>query len=352
MIEKEVLAAFNLSLTNHVLVLNTGLINNSFVVTNSLGEKYLIQQLNDAIFLNPGDIQINYQLIQKHLIEKDSFALPKIISTENGDLIYKFQGQYWRCMEFIPSSYSPLVAETAQGAYTVAKCFGKYSADLMDLDINQIKVILPGFHNLNLRFQQFQEALKNASEERKGLVSEEIKCVYFHEEYVTLFNKIVQNKELFPTHILHQDCKIANILFSEITNEVICPIDLDTTQPGLFFSDLGDMIRSMVPNISENESDIEKMEIREDFLSAIKDGYLDEMGKALTKSELELLDKSGPIIIYMQALRFLTDFLNNDVYYRTTYPLQNKDRARNQFHLLSLINKVLKSKVSSPLFSI
>lgn len=352
MIEQEVLDAFSLSLPCKVAPLNTGLINDSFVITDKLETHVLIQQINTTIFPNPNAIQENYQLINYHLRSKNSFLLPKIIPTSDQKLIFLFNSSCWRCMEYIVDSYSPMTADTSSEAYTVAQCFGKYSADLMDMDKSQIKTILPGFHNLDLRFKQFTQALEGATEDRKSLVKDEIQLAFHFEDYVLLYNKIVKEKAHFPTHILHQDCKIANILFSKKNSQIICPIDLDTTQPGLFFSDLGDMIRSMVPNISENETEINTMEIREDFLSAIKDGYLDEMGKALTSSELKLLDKSGPIIIYMQALRFLTDFLNNDIYYRTNYKLQNRDRARNQFHLLHLINNVLKTKVSDTLFSI
>ncbi|QES87716.1 phosphotransferase enzyme family protein [Rhizosphaericola mali] len=352
MIEKEVFKDFDLPLECEVIALNTGLINNSFVVKDGLNKAFLIQKINHQIFSKPIDIQKNYLSISNHLKEKNSFHLPEIILTNDNKLITKIQDDYWRCMEFIQHSFSPLIANNSAEAFTVAQCFGKYSADLLDIDISKIKIILPGFHDLNLRFQQFRSSLQTATESRKSIVKEEIRLAFVYESYVDLFNYIVTENKQFPLHILHQDCKIANILFSDIDNSIICPIDLDTTQPGLFFSDLGDMIRSMVPNISENEIHIENMEIREDFLLAIKDGYLDAMGKALTKAELAFLDKSGPIIIYMQALRFLTDFLNGDIYYRTNYEMQNRDRAKNQFHLLQLLNKVVESKVSNPLFSV
>ena len=149
----------------------------------------------------------------------------------------------------------------------------------------------------------------------------------------------------YPLHILHHDCKIANILFDENTNEIFSPIDLDTTQPGLFFSDIGDMFRSMTPSISEGEADIQSMVLREDFYQAIRDGYLSAMSQYLTKDELESIDLSGKLIVYMQALRFLTDYLNNDIYYQIEYSEQNKDRAANQFCLLSLLENHIKSSV-------
>lgn len=346
MLAKEVTDQFNIPPIKNIKPLSTGLINNSYAIECENGYNVLLQQINTSIFLNPEDIQRNYQLIFDHFKQIGSYQLPKIIRTIDGYDLFEHNNTVWRCFEFFLDTYSPLIANTPEEAYTVAKCFGKFSADLSSIDIKKLSYILPGFHNLNMRFQQFEHALQNTSKQRKQDSDSLIQLAYDNHQYVQRYNHISENPDKYPTRILHQDCKIANILFWKNDPAKICPIDLDTTQPGLFFSDIGDMIRSMVPNISENETHIEQMQLRTEFYDAIKKGYLEAMSDHFTEEEKEDLDLSGNIIIYMQAIRFLTDYLNGDVYYKTTYPLQNKDRAQNQFKLLELLQAYQKKSKS------
>ncbi|WP_447640079.1 MULTISPECIES: phosphotransferase enzyme family protein [Chitinophagaceae] len=345
MLDKEITDQFNIHQIKSIKPLSTGLINNSFAIESENGENVLLQQINTSIFLKPEDIQSNYQHIFDHFNRIGSYQLPKIIQTQDSKNLLYQQGTVWRCFEYFRNTYSPLIADTPEEAYTVAKCFGRFSADLSSIDIRQLQYILPGFHNLDMRFQQFETAIQNASKQRKVEAESLIQSANDNYPYVQWYQKISQNKEDYPLHILHQDCKIANILFWKDDASRLCPIDLDTTQPGLFFSDFGDMIRSMVPNISENDNNIEDMQLRVAFYDAIKKGYLEAMNDHLTPAEKEDIDLSGNIIIYMQALRFLTDFLNGDVYYKTEYPLQNKNRAANQFRLLELLQMHQKKSI-------
>ena len=140
---------------------------------------------------------------------------------------------------------------------------------------------------------------------------------------------------------MHHDAKISNILFSEETGQVICPVDLDTCMPGYFFSDLGDMIRSMACSEDESSSNFSEINIRKDFYESIVDGYMEVMQKLLTDSEKKFIHYSGLLMTYMQALRFLSDYLNGDMYYRTTYTEQNFDRAKNQLTLLQRLETFL-----------
>lgn len=337
MLDKEIIDQFKIHPIKSVRPLSTGLINNSFAIESEDGTNVLLQQINTTIFLHPEDIQSNYQLIFDHFKKIGSYQLPKIIETVDGKNLLFHQNTAWRCFEFFQGTYSPLVANTPQEAYIVAKCFGKFSADLSSMEVTQLQAILPGFHNLAMRFQQFETALQNTTKQRKKEAAALIQLAFDNYQYVDLYRNISENPNKFPLRILHQDCKIANILFWENDPTKICPIDLDTTQPGLFFSDIGDMIRSMVPNISENDTALEEMELRVDFYDAVKKGYTEAIKEHFTKEEKLNLDISGNIIIYMQAIRFLTDYLNGDIYYKTTYPQQNKDRAANQFKLLELL---------------
>lgn len=142
---------------------------------------------------------------------------------------------------------------------------------------------------------------------------------------------------------MHHDAKIANVLFSKTTGRVICPVDFDTVMPGYYFSDLGDMIRSMAGNADENYLHFEKIQIRKSYYDAIVSGYLSIMEKQLTDSEKKYIHYAGLIMIYMQAIRFITDFMRGGIYYKTEYKGQNFDRALNQLTLLKRLEELLKN---------
>ena len=160
------------------------------------------------------------------------------------------------------------------------------------------------------------------------------------------FYDVMTESEEFPKRVMHHDAKIANILFDKETGSVICPVDFDTVMAGYFFSDLGDMIRSMACSLDENSIDFENITIRTDFYKAIVDGYLSVMEKQFTASEKKYIHYAGIIMIYMQALRYMADYLNGDIYYRTNYPEQNFDRAKNQFILLNKLEDFLESQLN------
>lgn len=337
MIDSSVKEAFNFPEPLEMEKLSTGLINHTYKTTFPNGQVYLLQSVNTNVFDDPDKLQHNYLKIQRHFLQVDSYTLPGIFKTRDGGLLYKGPSYVWRCFDYIKETYSPVVSSTPEQAYLVSSCFGDFSAKLDSMDPLNIQTVLPGFHDLGLRFIQFRDALKNASEDRKKTAASLIKKVAEHQYLVDFFAKVQSSPRLFPLHILHHDCKIANILFNKIDDSIYCPIDLDTTQPGLFISDIGDMVRSMVPNYPENHKAINELVIRGDYYEAIRAGYLDAMHAYLLADELEQIDMSGKLIVYMQALRFLTDYLNADIYYQINYPAQNLDRAANQFRLLELL---------------
>jgi thiamine kinase-like enzyme len=160
-------------------------------------------------------------------------------------------------------------------------------------------------------------------------------------KYLVDFYVSIKNNPAYPVRLMHHDCKIGNILFDMNTREVICPIDLDTIMPGKYFSDVGDMIRTMTCTVDENSRDWESIDIIPEYYNAIVQGYLDGMGNELTVDEKENIHKSGLLMTYMQTLRFVTDFLQGDTYYRTTYPEQNLNRALNQLVLLEKLEDFL-----------
>lgn len=342
MIESAITEAFVIDGVAKLQKLSSGLINLTYKLTDRHGKNFLLQKINTQVFATPKDIQHNYWVIQQHLKEKNSFHLPDIIFTYHGEPLFTYNGIVWRCFEYITETYSPSVSSSADEAWRVANCFGKFSAELSDLDPKSLAMILPRFHDLEWRFNQLIDAVKQASVEKIKEAKPLIESAIEYKKIVSFYNEIVKSPKQFPLHILHHDCKIANILFHLDTNEIYTPIDLDTTQSGLYFSDLGDMIRSIVPNLSENDSNTDDLFLRKDFYQAVRDGYLHAMQDFLTQEELQNIDMSGKIVTYMQALRFLTDYLNGDIYYHTDYLGQNKDRADNQFQLLFLLDNYTK----------
>lgn len=345
MIPKSVQAAFGLE-NFESESLTTGLINTTYIVAQENGEKILVQKINTNVFKNPLAIQNNYVLVEEYLKQNNSFHLPALIKTKTGNLLVEdSENGTWRAFEFISDSYSPLSSSTVEEASLVAECFGKFSNDLKGLDTSKIEIVLPGFHDLSWRYQQFQDSLQHALPERKEKAEPLIQKVEEYKYLVEYFNKINADKKNYPLHILHHDCKIANILFDIHTQKIICPVDLDTTQNGLFFSDFGDMIRSMTPSLPESAKEIDNIELRTDFYEAIKKKYLTAMKDELTAREKEEIDIAGPVIIYMQSLRFLTDYLNNDIYYKTEYAEQNFFRTANQLKLLDLVIQYTNAKL-------
>jgi len=319
-----------------------GLINHTFKITYGKIKNILLQQINKNVFNSPEDVQENYINIWKYLeLKSGGLKIPSPIFIGESPLFIDENKEYWRAFEYIEEIQVFPIAQNAKQAELTAVAFANLTSLLNDFDARLLKNIIPGFHDLSLRYKQFEESLNNKSAERintSGVLIKEAKKRNF---YILLFEKIRQSDQ-FPLRVMHHDAKIANILFNKNIGAVICPVDFDTTMPGYFFSDAGDMIRSMACTEDENSTNFNGIQIRKDFYEAITNAYQAIMGNKLTESEKTHFHYSGLLIIYMQALRFLTDYLNGDIYYQVNYPEQNFDRAKNQFKLLENLESFLK----------
>jgi thiamine kinase-like enzyme len=339
----EALQAYTGNSENYsVQPLDGGLINHSYKITDKKsGESFLLQRINHHVFKKPENVQLNYQLLWKHL---KSAAIdfyipePKYFSGD-AELYWDVNHNYWRIFEFIEDGKMLSNAETPEQARETAQTFAEFTATFHGFDVNDLKDTIPDFHNLSFRYSQFEDALEKNNSDRKENAKEFIEALQQRRQYVDFYNSLAGSKE-YPKRVMHHDAKIANILFSKTTGKVICPVDFDTTMPGYFFSDLGDMIRSMACSADESSTDFENITIRKEFYDVIVYGYLSVMSKFLTAAEKKNIHYAGIIIIYMQALRFITDYLNGDVYYKTTYGEQNFDRARNQLTLLKALEQI------------
>jgi thiamine kinase-like enzyme len=326
--------------------LEGGLINNSYKVTSQLnGYSFLLQRINHHVFTDPEAVQRNYQLLWNFIrAERLEFDIPEPKYFPDDALLYcDSNNNYWRVFEFIENTRMLAIAEKPEQAETTAGTFAAFTASFTEFNAALLKETIPGFHNLSLRYRQFKDALNSELYERRRKAVPLIEESEQRVRYVNFYEVITESDE-FPRRVMHHDAKIANILFSKTTGKVICPVDFDTVMPGYFFSDLGDMIRSMACSADENSTDFENISIRKSFYEAILEGYLSVMQKQFTASEIKYIHYAGLLMIYMQALRYMADYLNGDIYYRITYPEQNFDRAKNQLTLLKRLEEFLKKK--------
>lgn len=327
-----------------------GLINKTFLVQAKDQPTVLIQQINTAVFKSPENIQFNYQLIYEHL-QRKNFFIPAPVKTAADSLVWKdAEENYWRAFAYVADSFSINIVRSIEEARAVARCFGNFASLFKDFPAEKLKTVIPGFHNLSFRYQQFQKTIQNIEIE----ISSELKDLLVQLEtrkYLVAVFESFANEKQFPLHVMHHDCKINNILFDRKSGNIICPVDMDTVMPGKFFSDLGDMVRTIGCTEDENSTAWDAISIKQDYYTAITEEYLNATKGLLTKSERQYLHYSGLILIYMQALRFMTDYLNGSVYYKIHYPGQNLHRAKNQLILLKSLEDFLISKsLMTPLF--
>ena len=318
----------------------SGLINHTWLVKRN-DEKYILQKINSDIFKNPADIAANLELIDHYLQSTNKnylFTSPQKALNGKGFVHLKNDG-YYRVFSFVKGSLSFDVVETPEQAFEAALQFGRFTKLLSGVNIDELKITLPSFHNLSLRYKQYKLALKNGNDERikdsLEMIDKLNQYSYIADEY-----EAIKNNPDFKLRVTHHDTKISNILFDK-NNKGICVIDLDTVMPGYFISDVGDMMRTYLSPVSEEEKDYSKIEVREEFYWAIVRGYREEMENELTEVEKGYFFYAGTFMIYMQALRFLTDYFNNDIYYGAKYPGHNFVRAGNQ---LALLEKLVTKK--------
>ncbi|HSC36922.1 MAG TPA: phosphotransferase, partial [Chitinophagaceae bacterium] len=261
-------------------------------------------------------------------------------ATDGGDYAIDAEGHFWRATAFIPHSYAPALPTRGSEVYTAAHCFASFTNALNGLPASVLKPVLPGFHDLSLRYRQFEDTVKSAHINRLLKATHVISELRDRAALVDFYQHMLAHPADYPVRIMHHDCKISNILFDRATNAVICPVDLDTVMPGYYFSDLGDMIRSMACTEDENSTAWENIAVNKEYYDTIIGGYLAGMGSRLTAAEQKNIHKAGLMLSFMQCLRYVTDFLQDDVYYKTTYPEQNLNRALNQLILLEKLEEV------------
>lgn len=322
--------------------LGNGLINRTYKVDFSKSPSIVLQCINQTTFPQPENIINNYRLIQDYSKKTGGAGLPALLKANDNQYSWvDADGNFWRATAFISNSYASSIPANAAEVFTAAKSFGAFTQSLSGLKADQLAIIIPDFHNLAFRYQQFEDAVKKAHISRLLKSTHVISEARDRIALVDFYKEVETNEADYPTRIMHHDCKISNILFDATTGAVICPVDLDTVMPGKYFSDIGDMIRTMACTEEENSNAWELIDVKPDYYKAIINGYMEGMGNSLTVAEKKNIHQSGLILTYMQCLRFVTDFLNNDIYYKTNYPEQNLNRALNQLILLEKLEEFI-----------
>ncbi|MCG2614229.1 phosphotransferase [Terrimonas sp. NA20] len=324
--------------------IGTGLINHTWKVFLE-DQVFILQKINEEVFSSPDDIAYNLSLVADYLKRSHpayNFVAP-VASQQGNSIVHKEGEGYYRLFPFVSGSHSKNTVETTCQAYEAARQFGKFTRLLSGFDAKQLRITIPSFHDLEFRYRDFTAALNRGSSTRIR-ESRELAHLLLSKSSIVERFKEIKNDPAFRIRVTHHDTKISNVLF-DATGKGICVIDLDTLMPGYFISDLGDMMRTYLSPVSEEEKDTDNIVVRDDFYQAIVEGYLEEMKDELTDAEKGAFFYSGIFMTYMQALRFLTDYLQNDLYYQPSYPGHNLVRARNQCVLLQRM--IEKEKVFS-----
>lgn len=330
----EVLCEFGIDTGNITIEdLHNGLINNTYKVITEK-KSYILQRINTVVFKKPELILDNVSSIGDYLqTHYPGYVYTNpIATTGNQFLVYKNDSDCYRLMPYISDSVTCNVLTSESLAEAAAEQFSLFTKNLELFDIEKLNTTIPDFHNLTLRYTQYSEALLNGNPHKINNCKSIIETFDNYNWIVEEYQKIVANPE-FKKRVTHHDTKISNVLFDKHGNG-ICVIDLDTVMPGYFISDLGDMMRTYLSSVSEEEKDLSLVVVRPAYFRAVVKGYLKHMSSVLTDTEKRYIVYSGAFMIYMQALRFFTDYLNDDKYYGAKYPEHNLVRAANQLALL------------------
>ena len=327
-----------------------GNINSTYLLTFSNGEKqtkYLLQKINSYVFKEPYLVMKNIELVTNHIQRKldasppNSYTTLNFIHTNDGNLLYTYinidgEKEYYRVYEYIDGCVSYNTFSECENptlvAYNAGKCFGFFHKLLNDFPTELLAETIPDFHNTPKRFSDLLIAIENGITNRAfETPSEIVYLISKVKEYSVIWNNLGKT---IPLRVTHNDTKLNNVLMHSSTNEGVAVIDLDTIMTGNVLFDIGDGIRAACSNCFEDETDETKIFLDLELTKAYLQGYLEEMAIYLTPNEVNYIALSIMVLTYELALRFLTDYINNDVYFKIKHPKHNQERFKNQFILL------------------
>ena len=322
-----------------------GHINDTFLVTCA-NSKYTLQQLNHHVFREPEHVMHNIRMVTEHLAKKIVAAggdpmreTLNIIRTKDGNTHY-FDGEegFFRMFTFVDGARSYPAVEKPEHFYNAARTFGRFQNMLADFPAGELYETIPNFHNTVSRYNDFMKAVEEDKAGRRAFIEDDIAFVTARKDFCSIVLDSIEDGTV-PMRVTHNDTKYDNILIDDETGKGICVIDLDTVMPGSMLYDYGDSLRFGTNAGAEDEKDLSKVWCRLDLFEEFTRGFIEELGSSMTEREFELMPIAGRLITFECGMRFLTDFLNGDVYFKIHRPSHNLDRARAQFKLAEDMEK-------------
>lgn len=313
-----------------------------FINPDGSKQKYIVQKINNSIFCDVDSLMNNIFSVTSYLsdIIKQNNGDPDretlhYLKTKDGKKYYvDDEGNCYRAYVFVKDSISYDSVNSAEIFKSSGVAFGRFQKMLKDFDADSLVETIPNFHNTKWRYDnEFLPAIENNVASRKETCIDEINFVKARKDDTSILVDLIEQGKL-PLRVTHNDTKLNNVMFDENSNECICVIDLDTVMPGLALYDFGDSIRFGASSAAEDETDLDKVYMNLDYFKAYAEGFLSEAGSAFNDCEIKNLAFSAKLMTFECGMRFLTDYLNGDTYFRTDYPEHNLDRARNQFKLV------------------
>lgn len=322
-----------------------GHINDTYIIHSQ--PNYILQRINKGVFTDPPAVMENIVGVTSFLRDRiaenggdpDRETLTVIPTTDGKPYYLHSDGEYYRVYKFIENTKSYDLVENPAQLYHAAKAFGKFQRMLADYPADKLNETIVDFHNTPVRYEQFKKALAEDKAGRASGVEDEINFVLEREKDAAVVVEAIKNGEI-PLRVTHNDTKLNNVLLDKETGEGVCVIDLDTVMPGSLLYDYGDALRFGGSSGAEDEKDLDKIYFVKENFEAFTKGFLEEL-TTITDREAELLPFSIKLMTLECGSRFLADYLNGDVYFRTHYPEHNLDRARTQFKLVSEIEGMM-----------
>jgi hypothetical protein len=326
--------------------LASGHINDNFLIETDGDQFFVLQKINHVIFKDVPGLVNNKVSVSKHLLEKlkhlSKSELERrvlcFVSTIDKKAYYLDpNGNYWNMTVYIDDSITFETVFNETIAYEGGKLIGDFLNLTGDFDASQLIEVIPKFHDMSFRFLQFEESLEVATDERLQLAEQCIDLVWSLKEEMHVIQRLKESGQI-KIRVTHNDTKISNLLF-DTNSKGLCVIDTDTIMPGIVHYDFGDAIRSICNTAAEDEKDLSKVSFNLSYYKAYVRGFLEEVELELTPVAVKHLPLGAKTMIFIMALRFLTDFLNGDVYYKIAYSNHNLDRSKNQFKLIESLTE-------------
>lgn len=334
----------------HAETLKIGHINETYTATYDQGGtrvRYIHQKINRNVFKNPVAVMKNVMRVTTHLRKKLEVRNYRdltrrslvVIPTRDGKSFYQNgDREVWRTFVFVEGVETYEMVQSPEQAYQAGRAFGEFQSLLVDLPGERLVETIPDFHDTRKRFSALQRAVENDHYNRAKDAKSEIEFALKHEAVVDVILQAMA-KGRIPERITHNDTKFNNVMMDVLTGEAMCIVDLDTVMPGCALYDFGDMVRTTTSPTLEDEPDLSKVKMQMPMFKKLAQGYLSTAGQFLTKAEKAHIAFSGKLITFEIGLRFLTDFLSGDSYFRIHRPAHNLDRCRTQFKLVESIEK-------------